>query len=180
VVYCFYIMIQKTRDFCMGLLGTTRRIFAHTRDLCWGKLWLCFAQKFRKDFLVMMVDLVTVSVSVCWKCRVITYLNKLKTWLLYRLKTCSWAGLGGDNAPHILWAVVSNILLVTIYLFHYCFFWVSTAASRGHVFAKSNSLSCTVFTRVYCTLFGGKINLQTCDAYYTGIPLFTQILISLP
>ena len=31
-----------------------------------------------------------------------------------RLKTCSWAGLG-DNAPHILWAIVSNILLVTTY-----------------------------------------------------------------
>ena len=30
-----------------------------------GKLWFCFAQKFRKDFFVMMVYLVTVSVSVC-------------------------------------------------------------------------------------------------------------------
>ena len=30
------------------------------------------------------------------------------------VKTCSWAGLG-DNAPHILSAIVSNILLATIY-----------------------------------------------------------------
>ena len=40
------------------------------------KLWFCCTW-FRKVFLVMMVYLVTVFVSVCWKCRVITCVYKL-------------------------------------------------------------------------------------------------------
>ena len=68
----------------------------------------------------MMVYLVTVSVSVCWKCRVITYIynQKFENIVIMKAEDMFLGWVGGYNTPppHIFWAIVSNILLATIYV----------------------------------------------------------------